>query len=77
MGYLKLRHNSRLVLDPSDPNIDHSSIWVYDWTDFYDGSVEAIPTNTPLPKGNQVNLCMFVDSNDAGDIECYNHSLKS
>ena len=24
MGYLKLRHNSRLVLDISYPNIDHS-----------------------------------------------------
>ena len=25
MGYLKLRHNSRLVFDPSYPNIDHSN----------------------------------------------------
>ena len=27
MGYLKLRHNSRLVFDTSYPNIDHSNFF--------------------------------------------------
>ena len=39
MGYLKLRHNSRLMFDPSYPNIDHSNFWDCDWTDFYEGAV--------------------------------------
>ena len=50
MGYLKLRHKSRIVFDPSYPNIDHGNFWECDWTDFYEGAVEAIPLNAPLPK---------------------------
>ena len=42
MSYLKLRHNSRLVFDPSYPIIDHSNFWQCDWKDFYEGAVEAI-----------------------------------
>ena len=29
MGYLKVRHNSRLMFDPSSPDIDHSNFWEY------------------------------------------------
>ena len=34
MGYLKLRHNSRLMFDPSHPNKDHINFWDCDWTVF-------------------------------------------
>ena len=39
VGYLKLRHNSRLAFDPFYLNIDHSKFWDCDWTDFYEGAV--------------------------------------
>ena len=58
MGYLMLRHNSRLGFDPSYPNIDHSNFWKCDWTDFYEGAVEAIPPNGPPPRerGGSTNV---------------------
>ena len=40
MGYLKLKHNSRLTVDPSYPDIDKSNFQKCDWTDFYEGEVE-------------------------------------
>ena len=66
MGYVKLRLNTKLVFDPSYPNIDNNNFWEY-WTDFYEGAVEALPPNTPSPRGKEMNLCMFIDSNHAGD----------
>ena len=67
MGYLKLRHNSRLVFDPSYPDTDPYNFCECDWADFYDGLVEAIPTNTSPQRGKEVDLWMFVDSNNAVD----------
>ena len=67
MGYLKVRHNSRLMFDPSYPDIDHSNFQEYDWTDFYECAVEAITPNAPLLTGNQVDLHMLIDSNHAGN----------
>ena len=67
MGYLKLRHNSSLAFNPSHPNLEHSNFWECDWTDFYEGAVEAIPPNAPLMQGKEVELCMFIDSNHAGN----------
>ena len=58
-------HNSRLVFDPSFPNIDHSKFWECDSTDFDEGTVETIPPDAPLPGKNEVDLFMFVDSNHA------------
>ena len=73
MGYLKFGPKSRLVFDPSYPNIDHSYFLDCDWTDFYDGAVEAIPPNTPPLIGKEVDLCVFIDSNHAG-IKCTRRS---
>ena len=67
MGYLKLRHNSRLTFDCSYPDVDHSNFWDCHWTDFDEGAVEAIPPNAPLLRGNEVDLCMFIDSNHDGN----------
>ena len=60
MGYLKLRHNSRLMFDSYYPDIDHSNFWECDWTDFYKGAVEVIPPNAPLSIGKEVDLCIFI-----------------
>ena len=67
MGYLKQKHNSRLVFDPTYPDIDHSDFPKYNWTEFYHGAEEAIPPDMPEPLGKEVDLRMFVDSDHAGD----------
>ena len=55
MGYLKLRHNSRLAFDSFYLDIDHSYFWEYDWTNFYEGAVEAIPPNVLSLRGKEVD----------------------
>ena len=65
MGYLKLRHNSRLAFDPSYPVIDQSNFQECDWTDVSDSAVEAIPSNALSPRGKEVDLHMLVDSDHA------------
>jgi hypothetical protein len=67
MGYLKLKHNSRLIFDPSYPTIDESNFQHHDWEEFYRGAVEAIPTNAPRALGKEIDLRMMVDSDHAGD----------
>lgn len=39
----------------------------YDWFDFYRGAKESIPPDMPPPRGNAVTMCVFVDSDLAGD----------
>jgi hypothetical protein len=51
MGYLRLKHNTRLVCDPTYPDIDLDSFPTFDWTEFYGDVTEAIPTNMPKPLG--------------------------
>ena len=51
MGYLCLKHNTRLVLDPTYPTIDLSLFPNYDWTEFYGDVTEAIPSDMPDPSG--------------------------
>ena len=65
--YLKRRHNSRLVFDPSYPDIDWSAFVEHDWKQFYGELTEAIPPNAPEPRGKEVEIRMFVDSDHAGD----------
>ena len=68
MSYLKVRHNSRICLDPTYPDIDQKK-FMHDanWTAFYGDVEEAIPVNAPKPLGKGVDLRMFVDSDHAGD----------
>ncbi len=35
MGYLKLKHNSRLVFDPTHPKIDMTMFPKENWKEFY------------------------------------------
>ena len=63
MYYLKIWHNSKLVLNPSYPGID-----MYDfnsnenWASFYGDVQEDKTLNFPKPLGKEVTLRMFVDS---------------
>ena len=68
MSYLKIKHNSSLVLDPSYPGIDMSEFNSNEnWAPLYGDVQEAKPLNAPKPLGKEVTLCMFVDSDHAGE----------
>ena len=68
MGYLKRKHNARLFFDPKYPDIDFDTFDDgADWKTFYGDVTEAIPPNAPDPRGKAVDLCMWVDSDHAGD----------
>ena len=67
-GYLKRKHNSRMVFDPTYPNIRQGAFLDgKDWKDFYGDIKEAIPPDAPKPRGKEIDLTMFVDSDHAGD----------
>jgi hypothetical protein len=57
-----------MVFDDILPTIDESIFQTNaDWTDFYLDAKEHIPTNAPEPRGNEVNMYCFCDSDHAGD----------
>ena len=66
-GYLKNKTNSRLVFDLTYPEIDMSHFQKHDWTAFYGGVEEAIPMDAPKPRGKEVDLRLYTDSDHAGD----------
>ena len=67
MAYLQQKHNSRLVVNPAYPKIDMTNFHECDWKEFYRDVTEPVPTDAPEPLGKDVDLCMMVDSDHAGD----------
>ena len=61
------RHNSRLALDPSYPEIDMRVFHQADWTDFYGDVKETIPDNAPEQRGKPIILRASVDSDHANE----------
>ncbi len=49
MGYLQLKHYSRLIFDPTYPDIDQTAFQSFEWMEFYGNMEEAIPPDTPPP----------------------------
>ena len=66
-AYLKQKHNSRLALDHTYPQIHMGDIREVEWMDFYGEVREAIPDNAPGLRGKEVILRLFVDSDHAND----------
>ena len=66
-AYLRDKHNARLALDPSYPEIDRSAFTGCDWNQYYGDVIEALPPNMPSPRGREVDLRMYVDSDHAGE----------
>jgi hypothetical protein len=60
-GWLKHKHGSPMVFDPTYPQINMSSVKECDWKEFYGDIQEPIPGDAPPPLGCEVNLCLFVD----------------
>ena len=68
MGYLKWKHNSQLLFDPTYRDIDFDTFKDgAEWKTFYGDVTESIPPNAPDPRGKSVDLRMWVDSDHAGD----------
>ena len=66
-AYLKKKHNTRMVFDPTYPDIDMTKFEECDWKPFYDNVEEALPPNAPPPRGKTVDTRLFVDADHAGD----------
>ena len=66
-NYLERKHNARIAFDPTYPDIDMSAFKECDWKAFYGDVQEAIPPNAPQPRGKDVDLRLYVDSDHAGD----------
>ncbi len=66
MGYLRLKYNSQLIVDPIYPHIDDSTFPHHNREEFYGNVQEAILTNASPPLRKEVDLRMMVDSNHAG-----------
>ncbi len=66
-AYLKVKHNSRLVFDPTYPTIDEDKFQRHNWERYYGELKEPIPPNAPEPRGKEVDLRAYVDSDHAGE----------
>jgi len=68
-AYLKLKHNSSMVFDPTEPDIDESQFTREDWSaTVYGECSEELPSNMPEPRGIGFTMRAFVDSDHAGEI---------
>ena len=66
-AYLKCKHNSRIVFDPTTPHITEGTFKRHTWVNFYGDISEAIPRNAPMPKGLTVRLIAYVHADHAAD----------
>ena len=66
-NFLEKRHNARIVFDPTYAEVNMSSFKECDWQATCSDVTEAIARNAPEPRGKDVDLRMYVDSDHAGD----------
>jgi len=66
-AYLQHHIDRRLVLDASY-NSHLPQLQKHDWKEFYPWAHDEIPTDTPEPLGQQVELVMFVDASHAANL---------
>ena len=67
LSYPKKHHNSRLVLDPTYPNIDMDKFEKRNLKQFYGNLMEFKPPNAPKSIGKDFMIRAFVDADYAGD----------
>jgi hypothetical protein len=66
-SYLKKHERCTMVFDDAMLTFSADDFPIFDWTNFYGDVTEAIPTNAPKPRGNPVQINVFVDANHAGN----------
>ena len=68
-AYLRIKHNSLMVFDPSEPDIDESQFVREDWSAApYGECKEELPSGMPEPRGVGFTMRAFVDSDFAGEL---------
>ena len=67
IGFLQINHNSWMAYDPLHPTIDMSVFKPNNWKSFYGNIKESNPSNAPEPRGKDVDLRLYVDSDHAGE----------
>ena len=67
-AFLKSKHNSVMVFDLTEPDIDETKFAKEDWSaTVYGECQDIIPDNAPKPRGIGFIMRAFVDSDHAGD----------
>ena len=66
-SYLKAKHNSTMIFDPTYPKVSESQFQDVSWKEFYGDVNEPIPPNAPEPRGKEIDLTLFVDASHADD----------
>jgi hypothetical protein len=66
-AYLSLHQNARVVFDPTYPAVDMGTFINTDWKYMYGDVKEMITSYAPVPRGKEVGLRFFVDSDHAGE----------
>jgi hypothetical protein len=66
-AYMGLHHNARVVFDTTYPAVDMGTFIKTYWKAMYGDVKEMIPSDAPVPRGKEVDLSLFADSDHAGD----------
>jgi hypothetical protein len=66
-AYLGPHHNAIVLFDPAYPSADMGTFINTDWKSMYGDMKEMIPSDAPVPRGKEVDLHLFVDSDHAGE----------
>jgi hypothetical protein len=67
-AYLKIMHNTEMVFDPSEPDIDETAFEKQDWTHTaYKQNKEELHANTKEPRGFGFKIRAYIDADHAGD----------
>ena len=65
-AYVKHHKRSRMVFDDTEPVFDPNAFKICDWSEFYPGAEEALPTIMPKERGHGLVTSCFVDADHAG-----------
>jgi hypothetical protein len=66
-AHLALNHNARVVCDPTHPQIDEGVLINTNWKAMYGDVNEAALIDAISPLGKEVDLCLYVISDHAGE----------
>jgi hypothetical protein len=66
-AYLGLHQNAIVVFDPTYPSVDMGTLIKTDWKSMYVDVKEIIPSDAPVSCGKEVDLRLFVDSDNSGE----------
>jgi hypothetical protein len=66
-AYLGLHHNAIALFDPIYPDVDIGTFIKTDWKYMYGDAKEIIPSDAPIPRGKEVDLRLYVDSDHDGE----------